>query len=85
MTRSRPPQRGQERTSRSNARAINAAQVRARVGAGGAGAGVECLRVRVGRWLAVAGCIFFGARVRAEAAGLTPCTDYRPDLHPLAT
>jgi methylated-DNA-[protein]-cysteine S-methyltransferase len=29
--------------------------------------------------------IFFGARARAEAAGLTPCTDCRPDLHPLAS
>lgn len=85
MTRSRPPQRGQARTSRSNTRGINAAQVRARVGAGGAGAGLECLRVRVERWPAVAGFIFFGARARAEAAGLTPCSDCRPDLLPLAT
>ncbi len=29
--------------------------------------------------------IFFGARARAEAAGLTPCSDCRPDLHPLAS
>ena len=28
--------------------------------------------------------IRFGSRGRAEAAGLTPCTDCRPDLHPLA-
>ncbi len=27
--------------------------------------------------------LFFGSRGRAEAAGLTPCTDCRPDLHPL--
>ena len=27
----------------------------------------------------------FGSRVRAEAAGLAPCTDCRPDLHPLAS
>jgi metal binding Ada-like protein len=25
----------------------------------------------------------FGSRLRAEAAGLTPCSDCRPDLHPL--
>jgi methylphosphotriester-DNA--protein-cysteine methyltransferase len=29
--------------------------------------------------------IFFGARARAEATGLTPCSDCRPDLHTLAT
>ena len=29
--------------------------------------------------------IFFGARARAEAAGLAPCSDCRPDLHPLAS
>jgi len=29
--------------------------------------------------------IFFGARARAEAAGLTPCSDCRPDLHPLSS
>ncbi|HMH52385.1 MAG TPA: methylated-DNA--[protein]-cysteine S-methyltransferase [Candidatus Acidoferrum sp.] len=28
---------------------------------------------------------FFGSRERAEAAGLTPCGDCRPDLHPLAS
>jgi methylated-DNA-[protein]-cysteine S-methyltransferase len=27
----------------------------------------------------------FGSRERAEAAGLTPCSDCRPDLHPLLT
>ncbi len=27
---------------------------------------------------------FFGARERAEAAGLAPCSDCRPDLHPIA-
>jgi hypothetical protein len=26
----------------------------------------------------------FGSRARAEAAGLEPCTDCRPDLHPLS-
>jgi O-6-methylguanine DNA methyltransferase len=29
--------------------------------------------------------VFFGSRGRAEAAGLTPCGDCRPDLHPLAS
>ena len=29
--------------------------------------------------------LFFGSRERAEAAGLTPCGDCRPDLHPLAS
>ena len=29
--------------------------------------------------------LFFGSRERAEAAGLTPCEDCRPDLHPLAS
>jgi methylated-DNA-[protein]-cysteine S-methyltransferase len=29
--------------------------------------------------------VFFGSRRRAEAAGLTPCGDCRPDLHPLAS
>jgi methylated-DNA-[protein]-cysteine S-methyltransferase len=29
--------------------------------------------------------LFFGSRQRAEAAGLTPCEDCRPDLHPLAS
>jgi methylated-DNA-[protein]-cysteine S-methyltransferase len=29
--------------------------------------------------------LFFGSRARAEAAGLAPCTDCRPDLHPLAS
>lgn len=28
--------------------------------------------------------LFFGSRARAEAAGLAPCGDCRPDLHPLA-
>ena len=28
---------------------------------------------------------FFGSRERAEAAGLAPCEDCRPDLHPLAS
>ncbi len=28
---------------------------------------------------------FFGSRERAEAAGLEPCEDCRPDLHPLAS
>ena len=28
---------------------------------------------------------FFGSRARAEAAGLAPCGDCRPDLHPLAS
>jgi methylated-DNA-[protein]-cysteine S-methyltransferase len=28
---------------------------------------------------------FFGSRERAEAAGLAPCGDCRPDLHPLAS
>lgn len=36
MTRSRPPQRGQARTSRSNTRGIRAAEVHARVGPGDA-------------------------------------------------
>jgi methylated-DNA-[protein]-cysteine S-methyltransferase len=27
---------------------------------------------------------FFGSRERAEAAGLSPCSDCRPDLHPLS-
>lgn len=27
----------------------------------------------------------FGSRERAEAAGLTPCSDCRPDLHPLSS
>ena len=27
---------------------------------------------------------FFGSRLRAEAAGLAPCTDCRPDLHPIS-
>jgi O-6-methylguanine DNA methyltransferase len=27
--------------------------------------------------------VFFGSRGHAEAAGLSPCTDCRPDLHPL--
>jgi len=30
-----------------------------------------------------AGCLLFGSRERAEAAGLAPCTICRPDLHPL--
>lgn len=29
--------------------------------------------------------LFFGSRERAEAAGLAPCEDCRPDLHPLAS
>ena len=29
--------------------------------------------------------LFFGSRERAEAAGLVPCGDCRPDLHPLAS
>ena len=29
--------------------------------------------------------LFFGSRERAEAAGLSPCEDCRPDLHPLAS
>jgi O-6-methylguanine DNA methyltransferase len=29
--------------------------------------------------------LFFGSRARAEAAGLAPCSDCRPDLHPLAS
>ena len=29
--------------------------------------------------------LFFGSRERAEAAGLTPCEDCRPDLHPLVS
>jgi methylated-DNA-[protein]-cysteine S-methyltransferase len=29
--------------------------------------------------------MFFGRRERAEAAGLTPCSDCRPDLYPLAS
>jgi len=29
--------------------------------------------------------VFFGSRGRAEAAGLVPCGDCRPDLHPLAS
>ena len=29
--------------------------------------------------------LFFGSRARAEAAGLVPCGDCRPDLHPLAS
>ncbi len=28
--------------------------------------------------------VLFGSRQRAEAAGLTPCSDCRPDLHPLS-
>jgi methylated-DNA-[protein]-cysteine S-methyltransferase len=28
--------------------------------------------------------VLFGSRARAEAAGLTPCGDCRPDLHPLS-
>jgi methylated-DNA-[protein]-cysteine S-methyltransferase len=28
--------------------------------------------------------VLFGSRQRAEAAGLAPCSDCRPDLHPLA-
>lgn len=27
--------------------------------------------------------VFFGSRARAEAAGLAPCSDCRPDLHPV--
>ena len=29
--------------------------------------------------------LFFGSRERAEAAGLAPCEDCRPDLHPFAS
>jgi methylated-DNA-[protein]-cysteine S-methyltransferase len=29
--------------------------------------------------------VFFGSRARAEAAGLVPCGECRPDLHPLAS
>jgi O-6-methylguanine DNA methyltransferase len=29
--------------------------------------------------------LFFGSRERAEAAGLAPCSDCRPDLHPFAS
>lgn len=29
--------------------------------------------------------MFFGSRERAEAAGLAPCSDCRPDLHPIAS
>jgi O-6-methylguanine DNA methyltransferase len=29
--------------------------------------------------------LFFGSRTRAEAAGLTPCGDCRPDLHPIGS
>jgi methylated-DNA-[protein]-cysteine S-methyltransferase len=29
--------------------------------------------------------VLFGSRQRAEAAGLAPCSDCRPDLHPLAS
>jgi len=32
----------------------------------------------------LAGLTLFASRERAEAAGLTPCTDCRPDLHPIA-
>jgi O-6-methylguanine DNA methyltransferase len=28
--------------------------------------------------------VYFGSRERAEAAGRQPCTDCRPDLHPLS-
>jgi O-6-methylguanine DNA methyltransferase len=28
---------------------------------------------------------FFGSRERAEASGLAPCTDCRPDLHPISS
>lgn len=68
MSRSRSPQRGQARTSRSNTRRIRAAQVHAPRGAGGAGAGLAFARMDVRDRAAVADAVRAPASMRGENA-----------------